>query len=109
MASRPRAKMAVADRTKQFLPFAALKGLPEALAEKERVVVPKIVLSDDMAEELNQKMREIIPGRIISVVYFHKGEYLKVTGMVARFDRNSRMLQVVNTRINLDDVLDVEI
>lgn len=54
-------------------------------------------------------MREIIPGRIISVVYFHKGEYLKVTGMVARFDRNSRMLQVVNTRINLDDVLDVEI
>lgn len=57
VASRPRAKMAVADRAKQFLPFAALKRLPEALAEKERVVVPKIVLSDDM-EELNQKMRK---------------------------------------------------
>ena len=36
MAGRPRAKMSVQDRAKQFLPFAALKGLPEALAEKER-------------------------------------------------------------------------
>ena len=26
--------MSVQDRAKQFLPFAALKGLPEALAEK---------------------------------------------------------------------------
>ena len=34
MAGRPRAKMSVQDRAKQFLPFAALKGLPEALAEK---------------------------------------------------------------------------
>ena len=101
MANRPRPRMAAADRAKQFLPFAALKGLPEALA--------KIVLSEDMAEELDQKIQKIVPGRIISVVYFHQGEYLKVTGMVARFDRSSRILQVVNTRISLDDVLKVEV
>lgn len=67
--------------------------------------MPKIVLSEDMAEELDQKIQEIVPGRIISVVYFHQGEYLKVTGMVARFDRSSRILQVVNTRVSMDDVL----
>lgn len=108
MAGKPRTKMPAADRAKQFLPFAALKGLPEALAEKERMVVPKIVLSEDMEDELNQKMQEIEPGKIISVVYFHKDEYLKITGMVARFDRNSRILQVVNTKIPIDDVLEVE-
>ena len=58
MAGRPRAKMSVQDRAKQFLPFAALKGLPEALAEKERVVVPKIILTEDMSEELNRKMHQ---------------------------------------------------
>ena len=57
MANRPRPRMAAADRAKQFLPFAALKGLPEALAKKERVAVPKIVLSEDMAEELDQKIQ----------------------------------------------------
>ena len=36
MASKPKAPMPPAERAKQFLPFAALKGLQEALAEKER-------------------------------------------------------------------------
>lgn len=33
-----RTKMDVAQRAKQFLPFAALKGLPEALEEAEKEV-----------------------------------------------------------------------
>ena len=34
-----------ANRAKQFMPFDALKGFREALAEKERVTVPKKELS----------------------------------------------------------------
>lgn len=37
VASRPKKKMEVAERAKRFLPFAALKGLPEALAEQGRI------------------------------------------------------------------------
>ena len=36
VANKPKSKMPLSERAKQFLPFAALKGLPEALAEKER-------------------------------------------------------------------------
>lgn len=36
MASKPREKMPISERAKQFMPFAALKGLPEALEKKER-------------------------------------------------------------------------
>ena len=50
--------MAAADRAKQFLPFAALKGLPEALAKKERVAVPKIVLSEDMQRNWTRRYRK---------------------------------------------------
>jgi len=35
VASKPREKMPIEDRAKQFMPFAALKGLPEALAKVE--------------------------------------------------------------------------
>ncbi len=38
MANKPRHKMPVEERAKQFMPFAALKGLPEALAAKEKTV-----------------------------------------------------------------------
>ena len=45
MAGRPRTKMSIENRAKQFMPFAALKGLPDALAAKEKIVVEKIELS----------------------------------------------------------------
>ncbi len=38
MAAKPKNKMPIADRAKQFMPFAALKGLPEALLQKEHDV-----------------------------------------------------------------------
>ena len=36
MAVNKRVKMDIGNRAKQFMPFAALKGLPEALAKKEK-------------------------------------------------------------------------
>ena len=39
-----RGRMNREDRAKQFMPFAALKGYPEALRKKEKIVVPKIEL-----------------------------------------------------------------
>lgn len=45
MPSKPKYKMPIEERAKQFMPFAALKGLPEALADKER-------LAESMAENL---------------------------------------------------------
>ena len=51
MASKPKNKMPIEERAKQFMPFAALRGLPDALAAKEKVLVPRIELSPEMAEE----------------------------------------------------------
>lgn len=38
MANKPKHKMPIEERAKQFMPFAALKGLPEALAAREKTV-----------------------------------------------------------------------
>lgn len=109
MAKRSGNKMPIADRAKQFMPFAALKGLPEALSAKEKIVVPKIELPPEMAEELDLKMHRLECGRIASIIYFHNDEYLKLSGMVARIDETSRILQIVNTKIPFDDILDIEL
>lgn len=101
--------MAIADRAKQFMPFAALKGLPDALALKEKITVDKIELSEEMAETLDQEMHKLSKGKIATVVYFNKEEYLKTTGMVARIDETSRLLQIVNTKIPFDDILEINI
>ena len=102
MAYRPKA-----DRAKLFAPFDALKGFREALREKERIIVPKIELSEEMTETLNLKFAQIKPLDIITVTYFSKGEYLQITGKVARIYETSRILQIVTTKISYDDILDL--
>lgn len=97
-------KMSREERAKQFMPFAALKGYELALREKERLVVSKRELSEDYQEELDFKLRQVKKNDIISVIYFQKGEYLKITGMVSRIDVTARVIKIVNTKINFDDI-----
>lgn len=99
--------MPVSDRAKQFMPFSALKGLDEALRTKEKIVVPKVELSPEMAEKLDYKMHLLEKGKVTTIIYFSSGEYVKVTGLVARIDQTSRVIQIVNTKIRFDDIFDI--
>jgi len=103
-----RPRMSVENRAKQFMPFAALRGLPEALAQKEKIVVDKIELTEDMAAELDWNMRGLEVGMMVTVVYFCKDEYIKKTGIVSKLDREARVLQVVETKIDFDNLLQLE-
>lgn len=100
-------KMSREERAKQFMPFAALKGYPEALRKKEKVVVPKIELSPEYQEELDLKLRQVQKNDIVTVVYFCKDEYLQLSGMVSRFDETARVLKIVNTKISFEDIYDI--
>ena len=61
-----------------------------------------------MAQELDRQAAEIKKGIILSVIYYHNDEYIKLTGMVAQFDKTARILQVVDTKIPFDDILKIE-
>ena len=100
--------MDTAQRAKQFAPFAALKGFEEALRAKERIIVPKIELTEETMEELNRKLLCIEKKDMITVVYYCKDEYVKVTGMVTRMDAYARVLQIVNTKILFSDICKIE-
>ncbi len=107
--SKVRPKMSVEIRAKQFMPFAALRGLPEALARKEKIVVEKIELTEDMAAELDWNMRNMQVGKMVTAIYFHKDEYIKKTGILSKLDIDARVLQIVETRIPFEDLLKLEI
>lgn len=100
-------KMSREDRAKQFMPFAALKGYEEALREKEKIIVEKIILSEDKKEELDKKFKMLEKTDIVSIVYFSKDEYIKKTGMISKIDRTSGYLRIVNDRIDFDDICDM--
>ncbi len=95
------------NRAKQFMPFAALKGYEEALRAKEKIVVEKVELSEEKKAELNRKLFQIEKNDIINVVYFAKGEYIRIEGMVSRMDRDAGLLKIVNTKIPFSDIYDL--
>lgn len=101
------AKMSKEDRAKQFMPFAALKGYPEALRKKEKIIVPKMELSEEYKEELDWKLGKVHKNDMITVVYFSDNEYIKLSGMVSRIDETSRILKIVNTKIAFEDIYDI--
>jgi hypothetical protein len=99
-----RAKMDRENRAKQFMPFDALKGLREALAEKERIIVPKHDLSEEQKEEINLKLSQVRKKDVITVEFFKNIEYIQLTGMVSQVDNINRILVVVNTKIPFEDI-----
>lgn len=103
-----RRKMDRANRAKQFMPFDALKGLREAVAEKERIIVPKRNLSEEQKEELDWKLKQLQKKDIITAEFFQNGEYVQVTGMVTEIDNARRTLEIVNTKISFNDISDLK-
>ena len=46
---------------------------------------------------------------IVAVTYYFQEECLKKTGIVAKVDAECRFIQIVDTKILFDHILDVEI
>jgi len=115
-------RMPIKDRAKIFTPFAALKGFEEAIAAKEKIVVPRRELSEESKEHLDfqlaklERLLKMGQHPIISVVYFKrdktkatdKGEYIQFTGMVAKLDLTSRNIQIVDKKLSLNDIYEIE-
>ncbi len=99
-----RAKMDRENRAKQFMPFDALKGLREALAEKERIIVPKHDLSEEQKEEISQKLSQIRKKDVITIEFFKNIEYIQLTGIVSQVDDINRKLVIVDTVIPFEDI-----
>ena len=84
----------MSQRAKQFMPFAALKGYQEALKEKERVLSERIELSEDQQRELNDRLLELKRGDGVELVYYEKGEYLKLAGLLVEVNEINKTVTV---------------
>ncbi len=105
-----RAPMPASRRAKQFAPFDALKGLKEAIAQKEHIPSPKRVLAEDAVLELNQQLSLLKKGSIVTVVYYcqYEQEYYQLTGPVIKVDSFWNYLQVGHMSIDFSEIAELE-
>lgn len=106
-----RAPMPASRRAKQFAPFDALKGLKEAIAEKERIPTPRRILAEDALAELNLQLSQLRKGNLATVVYYciYDQEYHQITGNVVSVDSYWSLLQIGNISIDFSEIAKIEI
>lgn len=98
-----------AKRAQIFQSFDALKGFREILNQQERVIVPKKKLSEDDLDQLDHIIHQIKVGMIIQVVYYENKQYVQIEGVVSKINLDTKILQIVKTKINLLDIVSIEI
>ncbi|MBQ2283842.1 MAG: YolD-like family protein [Agathobacter sp.] len=103
------AQLRRADRAKQFVPFDALTGFREALAKKERIVVPRKELCEEEKEMLDLKFQQISPRDMVSIIYYDQGEYVKITGKVSKYSACDKVLYIVDKKIHFSDIAEIHL
>lgn len=96
------------DRAKLFLPFDALKGLQEHLRMVEKCVEDKVILSDDIYDDLNDKFNSLKIGDNILIKYYYNLEYIESSGMIKKIDYNNRNIYLMNSIISIDDIINIK-
>ena len=97
-----------ADRARQFMPFAALRGYYELVGEKEKVVEPRRPLSEGEARELTQTLAGLTRGTVVRCTYYEDDGYRTITGAASQIDMIYHDLWVVRTRIPFDEICALE-
>lgn len=96
------------DRAKQFLAFEALKGLEEALKEKEKLSVNKKLLFKDEEANLSYKLAQLKKGMDIELIYYENQEYQRLSGVIANIDYDLKLLTVIDKKIYFIDIVMIQ-
>ena len=97
------------DRAKQFMPFDALKGLKDALSEKEIEYEERKELSDDKLRELENEFNKINIGSKIKIKYYKNKQYVEEIGVVTKIDYIKKKIKLNDELINLSDILNIKL
>ena len=116
---RKHPRMTLQNRAKIFSPFSPLRGYDEQLAaEKQRTErVTKRILTEEEMSALSDRLMQVTKGMTITVRYFKEdtahpevpavGNYITLTGKADRIDPVFRTLQVGETVVPFEDLVEV--
>ena len=93
-----------ADRAKQFMPFAALKGFEEAIEKTKKPVFDRVILGEDAQAELDAALRELRLGDQVCITFYQDREYISLSGPVTGTDGINRLIFLSGRPIPIDDI-----
>lgn len=98
-------------RAKQFMPFDAMKGLQEALRDREErhSRVERHGISEEEQEALSAVMNRLSKGDKIRISYYSHFHDVEKTGTVTAINYAYRFLKVDEEKIVFDDIYGITV
>ena len=100
------------DRAKQFQSFDALKGLREALEEKEKEIEKedRKKLSEEMQEKISERLKTLHTGDNVKICYYNMEKYKVIVTKIKTVDKRNRLIRLTNgEEIKFVDIYNIEI
>lgn len=99
------------ERAKLFAPFDAMKGLKEALRDRDErhARVARHEISEEQAEENSRAILKLERGMLVEVYCHHAFHDVVIRGAVTELDLARKMLSLDGENILFDDIYAVSI
>lgn len=110
MEHKQRAKMPASQRAKQFMPFAAVKGLEKAIAEQEQQLnhLEQIELDEELTLTINHELNHLEKGDKVSVCYYKAGQYHTLKDAVEQIDIVRGFVRIRKTAIDFESIINIK-
>lgn len=95
------------DRAKIFMPFDALAGFREGLEQACKKYNSKKSISEEMENELNEKLKNLNKGDKVKIIYYYNIDYSEIIGNIKKIDILNKNLIIDSSKIYFDDILDI--
>ena len=108
--NKPRARMPISERAKQFAPFSPLSGLETALAERERLFMPKRTLDRDAIASINEMLVSLDRGDTVTAFYYDDNDmtYVQKTGVLVLIDEINKTIKISDVTVSFDMLYDLK-
>ena len=105
-----RAKMPIHQRAKQFMPFDAVVGLRSALKEKEKIKEKRKIPSEDLEEEIDQRLKKLKIRDMITINFYNETEenYNRITGSITDINPKFKKLKIGERVVNFKDIFEIK-
>lgn len=104
----PHVARAHANRARQFMPFAALKGYHEMAYAREATPEPRREVTAEQADALTHAIGGLSRGDVVRVTHYEDGAYVTTVGAVSEVVEAYRTIVIVRRRIAFDDIWSIE-
>lgn len=97
------------NRAKQFMPFASLRGYYDLILEREKILEPKVELSEEEIYKNSNIIKNLKKGDYVKILLYENNGYITKEGIVTALNIELHKIEVLKKVIEFHNIYSIEV